>query len=81
MITGPDPSRIARSGVIITAEDQHCFHCGATVVDPGIMWSGFSDDVFLHPACALELTIRLMRDVHEYEHRTGDRVTWHSADS
>jgi len=31
VITGPDPSRIARSGLIITAEGQKCFHCGDAV--------------------------------------------------
>ena len=76
MITGPDPARIARSGLIITAADQQCFVCCEPVDDPSIMWSGFSADIFFHPACALELAIRLMRDIHEYEHRTGDRIAW-----
>jgi len=76
MITGPDPSQIEKSGLIITADDQRCFLCGEATADPSVMWSGFSEDVFLHAACAVEMTLRLMRDVHELEHRTGHRLAW-----
>jgi hypothetical protein len=76
MITGPDPSRIEKSGLIITADDQRCFLCGETTADPSVMWSGFSADIFLHPECAVEITLRLGRDVHELEHRTGYRLAW-----
>jgi hypothetical protein len=40
MITGPDPSLIDKSGLIITAEDQRCFLCGEATADPCVMWSG-----------------------------------------
>jgi hypothetical protein len=77
VITGPEPSRIARSGLIVTAQGQACFHCGEPAGDPVIMWSGATgNEIFLHPACVAELTIRLLRDLHELEHRTGGRLAW-----
>jgi hypothetical protein len=76
MITGPDPSRIEKPGLIITAADQCCFLCGEATDDPSVLWSGFSADIFLHAECAVEMTLRLMRDVHEFEHRTGCRLGW-----
>jgi hypothetical protein len=76
VITGPDPAWIAKSGLVITADEQRCFLCGEATADPAVLWSGFSEDVFLHPACAVEMTIRLLRDVHELEHRTGCRLAW-----
>jgi hypothetical protein len=41
-----------------------------------VLWSGFSDHVFPHPECAVEMTLRPLRDVHELEHRTGCRLAW-----
>jgi hypothetical protein len=76
MITGPDPSPIEKSGLILTADDQRCFLCGTATADPAVMWSGFSADIFLRPECAVEMTLRLGRDVHELEHRTGGRLAW-----
>jgi hypothetical protein len=76
VITGPDPSRIETSGLIITANDQRCFLCGKATDDPSVMWSGFTDDIFLHAECAVEMSLRLLRDVHELEHRTGSRLAW-----
>jgi len=76
MITGPDPSQIEKSGLIITADDQRCFLCGKATADPSVLWSGFSTDIFLHPECAVEMSLRVLRDVHELEHRTGCRLAW-----
>jgi hypothetical protein len=76
VITGPDPTRIATSGLVITADEQRCFFCGEATTDPCVMWSGFSDDVFLHPECAVELAMRLLRDVRALEHRSGYRLAW-----
>jgi hypothetical protein len=76
MITGPDPSRIEKPGLIITADDQRCVLCGEATDDPSVMWSGFSADIFLHPECAVEMSLRLGRDVHELERRTGCRLAW-----
>jgi hypothetical protein len=76
VITGPDPSQIEKSGLVITAHEQRCFLCGKATDDPSVMWSGFSTDVFLHPECAVEMSLRVLRDVHELEHRTGCRLAW-----
>lgn len=59
---------IARhNGVYGLPEGQECFYCGHTIRDVGIMWMGVGGEVYLHPPCVVELTIRLFRDVHEYE--------------
>lgn len=54
---------------------QGCFYCGQPVSQPWIEWHGQNRNqktfeiIQLHPGCAVELTIRLLRDVHEYECR------------
>jgi len=53
--------------VIITAHGQICFYCYGATEDPTIIWVGSTGEIFLHPACAAELIIRLIRDVHELE--------------
>lgn len=59
---------IARyNGLYDLPEGQRCFYCGDTIRDVGIMWMGLTGHVYLHPPCVVELTIRLLRDVHEYE--------------
>jgi len=47
-----------------------CFYCNEDLVvgAPYIEWHG-ETDIQLHPGCAVEFCIRLMRDVHEYECR------------
>lgn len=73
MITGA--SRF-KSGdqVITTAHGQICFYCYGATEDPAIIWAGSTGEIFLHPACAAELTIRLIRDVYELECATNLRL-------
>lgn len=58
---------------IIHASGQTCFHCCQPVTeDPAIYWLGANEqnesiDLMLHPACALDFALRLLRDVHAYE--------------
>lgn len=58
-----------------------CFYCGAPLEPPAVQWMGTAIDgehtshLLLHPHCAVELFIRLTRDVHEIECRTGEYVT------
>ncbi len=73
MITGVAFSRFVGT-VIVTAEGHICFFCGNPTHDPAIVWSGFGDEIFLHPACSMELVLRLVRDVHELEHKTDSRL-------
>ena len=44
-----------------------CFYCHEPLGPQGVMWSGTSGEIILHPGCVIELTIRLLRDVHEIE--------------
>ena len=55
---------------------QPCYYCGQPITAPAIWWMGHrgqygGGDVVLHPACCLELVVRLIRDVHELECRTS----------
>jgi hypothetical protein len=55
-----------------------CFYCGAAVSPPLIEWLGLGGHgaTYFHAECAVEFTIRLMRDVHEYEcrHVKGEMI-------
>ncbi len=73
MITGVGFSRFVGQ-VIVTAEEETCFYCGNPTFDPAIVWSGFGGKIFLHPACCVELGIRVLRDVHELECKTNSRL-------
>lgn len=44
-----------------------CFYCGRTTGDPSIFWLGRTGSIILHPQCAIDVTIRLLRDVHEVQ--------------
>lgn len=51
-----------------------CFHCEQPTGDPQVWWIGVDEHgrcihIVLHPACAIELAIRMLRDVHEIECR------------
>lgn len=46
--------------------DDECFYCGGKLAQyPVIYWTAGGEDIKLHPACTLDLNVRLMRDVHE----------------
>ncbi len=59
---------------------ERCFYCGERLDDLSIGWNGWLPDsmdgvyIALHPGCVAELTIRLLRDVHEWE-CLGNRVS------
>ena len=54
-------------------EEVPCFYCGKSMSYPGIFWVGNSignegsSSLILHPACAVDLFLRLGRDVWEIE--------------
>jgi hypothetical protein len=75
MITGLDHSRLAGE-VIVTARGERCFFCDEPTEDPAIVWFGATGEIFLHAACTAELAVRLFRDLHELEHRSGGRLAW-----
>lgn len=65
-VTCATPRDIA-AGFIHTAAGAICFYCGKATSDPAIHWMGFPMDIFLHPGCCVDLSIRLLRDVHQWQ--------------
>lgn len=55
-------------------EGQQCFYCYAPIRAIAVFWMGAAGELWLHPACVVELTIRLYRDVHEVECGTNTYV-------
>ena len=53
---------------------QPCYYCYSPLTSPFVVWMGAGEPIALHPACVVELSIRLFRDVHEIECET-DYVT------
>jgi hypothetical protein len=45
-------------------KDEKCFYCLIVVQYPNIVWHGTSF-IFMHPQCAQNLAIRLLRDCWE----------------
>lgn len=54
--------------------EQKCFYCGLPLRAIAVFWAGADGELWLHPACVVELTIRLYRDVHEVETGTHTYV-------
>jgi hypothetical protein len=51
--------------------EQPCYYCGAPLNSPFIVWAGAgAEHLTLHPACTVELAIRLFRDVWQIECET-----------
>jgi hypothetical protein len=47
-----------------------CAYCHHLITETCITWWGVRDkDLTLHPACAVDLCLRILRDVHEVECR------------
>lgn len=72
-LTGPDfwPEK---TSILVTA-GAACFYCHQPTVDPAVVWSGATSEIYLHPRCVVEFTIRLYRDLHQLERATGRKVT------
>ena len=58
-----------------TFRQQCCFYCGHGLASPFVIWMGFGEPIALHPACVVELAIRLFRDVHEIECAANAYIT------
>jgi len=52
-----------------------CFYCGYPLKGTIVAWWGNGADIYLHPSCVVELTIRMLRDVHEIECQTQTAIT------
>jgi hypothetical protein len=59
---------------------SECFYCYRPVYPPGVMWSGAAGELVLHPACVLDLFLRLGRDVWDVERRIGAYLALPGAD-
>ena len=69
-LTGIDFNDLGKSGVLPTAIGQSCFYCGTRTTDPAWTWSGeVGNPIYLHVSCALNLSIRMMRDMWLYQKR------------
>jgi len=71
-LTGPDFWPGA-STVLITANGEACFYCGAPVEDPAVTWHGATGEIWLHIGCVVDLFTRLARDLWEFQRCTGRR--------
>jgi hypothetical protein len=52
-----------------------CFYCCQPITEPFVVWLGYPRAISVHPPCVVELTIGLLRDVHEFECGSYDYVT------
>jgi hypothetical protein len=54
-----------------------CYYCHRQLGEGyGVMWAGAGpEQLALHPECAVELTLRLLRDVHQIECMCQRKVT------
>ncbi len=52
---------------------ETCFYSGAVFdrEEYAVQWAGRIYVIYLHPGCVVELTMRLLRDVHEIECLAG----------
>jgi len=52
-----------------------CLYCRKPMTSGyGTFWSG-ATEIYLHPPCLMELTVRMYRDVHQIELMTKTNVT------
>ncbi len=76
VLTTDEPQDIYQPGDWLKRE--RCFHCHKPMFAPAIEWRGQAEKeyvtLYLHPACAVEFAIRLLRDVHEIECRAPARL-------
>ena len=54
---------------------QPCYYCAGVLESPFLVWMGAGEALTLHPACTVELTIRLLRDVHQVECQSHRDIT------
>jgi hypothetical protein len=65
---------------------DECFYCEHKLGPKFIEWNGQGKDrsrfltIALHPECVIELTLRLMRDVHEFECTSHVHLDWTEGD-
>lgn len=55
--------------------EARCFDCGEWVLHPAVLWSGWSDTIYFHGACAERLAVALAHDGVALRLRYG-RAAW-----
>jgi hypothetical protein len=56
-----------------------CLYCGRRIIGPCIWWRGGTtktkeaNSIWLHPECAIQLMVRINRDIHEIQIKTNTR--------
>ena len=56
--------------------EEKCFYCGLAIgTFPFITWIGSGATINLHPACTLNLVVRLMHDVHDVQIHSSSHAT------
>ncbi|BCL82177.1 hypothetical protein ccbrp13_46420 [Ktedonobacteria bacterium brp13] len=53
---------------------KYCFYCGHNISYPAIHWVGSVGAITLHSNCAVDLSIKLMSDVHHMQNDTNRRI-------
>jgi len=63
-------------GLCVNRETNFCFYCGKVLdTDPAINWIGQTAEIYLHARCTIEFMLRISSDVHDWESKTGKKVT------
>ena len=61
-----EAEEIAKRGKVANDLPYSCYYCHKPLTHPRIEWVS-KTNLYLHPVCARDLCIRLLRDVWEYE--------------
>jgi hypothetical protein len=64
----PDLARAVRG-------EAECFYCGHPQTSLAVHWLGSTGQIWLHPSCVVELSVRLFRDLHKIECRSDLYIT------
>ena len=70
------PSGLDCHPAIMGKDENKCFYCCYPFErgDSYVEWMGAIGDILLHPECVVEMMLRMMRDVHEYECLVGKAI-------
>ena len=66
---GTHPNGMFWNGLL--PPEAECFFCGSPVTDVAIHWMG-KFELYLHPLCSQQLTVRLTRDFWDWDCKRKD---------
>ena len=71
-----DGPKLLGDGPWVERDEHPCFYCGKALdAEPAIGWIGQTSEIYLHARCTVEFILRMFRDVHQWELKTGNLVT------